>query len=76
MKHFLSMYVEAIEAHSWFSNQFHAVLFTLTTAMVKCGVGGRIRVCLGSIIHLYTFLYSDSVTFLSFIFVLQKKKQK
>lgn len=35
------MSVEAIEAHSGFSNQFHAVLFTLTTAMVKCGVGGE-----------------------------------
>lgn len=32
-----------------------------------------IHVCLGSIIHMYIFLYSDSVTFLSFVFVLQKK---
>lgn len=33
-----------------------------------------IRVCLGSIIHVYIFLYSDSVTFLSSVFVLQKNK--
>ena len=33
-----------------------------------------IRVCLGSIIHVYMFLYSDSVTFLSSDFVLQKNK--
>lgn len=48
--------------------------FTLTTsAVVKMWREKSIRVCLGSIIHLYIFLYSDSVTFLSFVFVLQKK---
>ena len=48
--------------------------FTLTayTATVTLDETST-RVCLGRIIHLYIFLYSDSVTFLSSVFVLQKK---
>lgn len=37
--------------------------------------GRSVRVC-GKHMPLYIFLYSDSVTFLSFVFVLQKKKKK
>lgn len=72
------MYVEAIEAQSWFSNQFHAVLFTLTTytAVVKNVGGGELSGCVWEALYTCTFFYTLILYhfWVSFLFYRRKKK--
>lgn len=72
---FLDVYVEAIQAHSWFSNQFHRITYAHYLHCHGEDVAGKSVTVSGKHMPLYIFLYSDSVTFLSFVFVLQKKKK-
>lgn len=72
------MYVEAIEAQSWFSNQFHAVLFTLTTytAVVKNVGGGELSGVSGkhyTLVHFF-ILWFCTISEFHFCFTEEKKK--
>jgi hypothetical protein len=67
------MCVEAIQGHSWLS-QPHSIVLTACPAMVNMG-REKESVCVWeTATSTFYFYYSDSVTLLSFVVILQKTR--